>query len=255
MRVKVLINEMEVVMKLISKNKIFLMLGLALSSAQASATVIGGEPTQNLGAISFTESYADGLGRYTVINELENSLLIGFGVTNIDTTAKIETVEDWGSYVESSGAGNVDDNYFYYEAYTINAENWATQVLFIEEPTSDNDGGGFYSHAEYTAQDLYGDIDRFFTNGENTLNWYSANDGALWGGNSWDGFVFYGEQPASSLYGILSSQDGSAATVFANGITPTNVTTTPDATNVFAPSTLGLFALGILGVALGRRKM
>ncbi|MEI8649344.1 hypothetical protein P4S73_17945 [Paraglaciecola sp. Hal342] len=28
-------------MKLISKNKIFLMLGLALSSAQASATVIG----------------------------------------------------------------------------------------------------------------------------------------------------------------------------------------------------------------------
>jgi hypothetical protein len=190
-----------------------------------------------------------------VINELENSLLMGFGVTNIDTTAKIETVEDWGSYVESSGAGNVDDNYFYYEAYTINAENWATQVLFIEEPTSDNDGGGFYSHAEYTAQDLYGDIDSFFTNGENTLNWYSANDGALWGGNSWDGFVFYGEQPASSLYGILSSQDGSAATVFANGITPTNVTTTPDATNVFAPSTLGLFALGILGVALGRRKV
>ncbi|MBJ2135197.1 PEP-CTERM sorting domain-containing protein [Paraglaciecola chathamensis] len=242
-------------MKLISKNKIFLMLGLVLSSAQASATVIGGETAQNLDAISFTESYADGLGRYTVTNELENSLLVGFGVTNIDTTAKIETAEDWGSYVESSGAGNVDDNYFYYEAYTINAENWATQVLYIEESNSDNDGGGFYNPAEYTAQDLYGDIDSFFTNGENTLNWYSANDGALWGGNTWDGFVFYGAQPASSLYGILTSQGQSAPTVFANGITPTSVTTTPDATNVPAPGALGLLALGILGVALGRRRV
>ncbi|GAC22542.1 PEP motif-containing protein [Paraglaciecola mesophila KMM 241] len=241
-------------MKLISVNKIFLILGIVLSSAQASAALIGGEPAKNLNAISFTESYADGLGRYTVTNELGNSYLAGFGVTNIDTTAEIETVEDWGSYIESTGGGNVGDNYFYYFAYTVNAENWATQVLYIEEPNSENDGGGFYNPAEYTAQDLYGDIDNFFTNGENTLNWYSANDGALWGGNTWGGFVFRGTQPASSLYGILASEDQSTATVFANGITPTNVTTTPDAINVPAPGALGLLAMGILGTVLRRRK-
>ncbi|MDO6840510.1 PEP-CTERM sorting domain-containing protein [Paraglaciecola chathamensis] len=242
-------------MKLISKNKIFLMLGLVLSSAQASATVIGGETAQNLDAISFTESFADGLGRYTVTNELENSYLAGFGVTNIDTTAAIHTqLPDNNYYDFEGGSGVVGENHFYYDAYTINAENWDTQVLYMERSSSENDGGGFSQLTVYTAQELYGDIESFFTNDENTLNWYSANDGALWGGNTWDGFVFYGAQPASSLYGILSSQGQSAPTVFANGITPTSVTTTPDATNVPAPGALALLAIGILGAVLRRRK-
>ena len=242
-------------MKLISLNKIFLIFGFALSSAQASATLIGDEPTQNLNAISFTESYANGLGRYTVTNELQGSELLGFGVTNTDTTAAIETVETWDTYIEESGGGHVDDNYFYYNSYTINAENWSSQVLYFEQRTVDsgNGGGGYYSPQEYTAQDLYGDIDSFFTNGENTLNWYASNDGALWGGNTWGGFVFHGDQPASSLYAILSVDDG-ASTTFANGITPTSVTTTPDTNDVPAPGALALLAMGILGTVLRRRK-
>ncbi|WP_277344117.1 PEP-CTERM sorting domain-containing protein [Paraglaciecola sp. 20A4] len=53
---------------------------------------------------------------------------------------------------------------------------------------------------------------------------------------------------------VLGSQDQSTPTVFANGITPTSVTTTPDATNVPAPGTLALLALGIFGAVLRRRK-
>ncbi|MDO6557914.1 PEP-CTERM sorting domain-containing protein [Paraglaciecola chathamensis] len=171
-----------------------------------------------------------GVGTYTVTNNLLNSTLVGFGITNVDTVAWIdEELDAW-----------VGNQYVSYNAMTIDASNWQTQKLYG------------YEDEVNTAQDLYGDIDDFFKDGENTLNWYSYFDGALEYGQTWGGFKFYGDGPRSSLYGILEV-DGSS-NVFANGITPTSVTTTPDATNVPAPGALGLLALGILGAVLRRRK-
>ena len=121
---------------------------------------------------------------------------------------------------------------------TIDASNWQTEKLYgVDDEVN-------------TAQDLYGDIDDFFKDGENTLNWYSYFDGALGYGQSWGGFKFYGDGPRSSLYGILEV-DGSP-TVFANGITPLNANT--PVTNVPAPGALALLALGIFGALLRRRK-
>ncbi|GAC33380.1 PEP-CTERM sorting domain-containing protein [Paraglaciecola polaris] len=257
-------------MKLISFKKIFSVLCLTAASLHGNAAVI--RDVDNLGDIYFTESFeasaeqsnsealpdlpdtggtggelvlstiigggggvdidprlaGKGVGTYTVTNNLADSVLVGFGVTNIDTIAWIDDeLDTW-----------VGNQYISYFALTIDASNWQTENLY-----------GFEDEAN-TAQDLYGDIDDFFKDGENTLNWYSYYDGALAYGQSWSGFKFYGDGPRSSLYAVLEVNN--SPNVFVSDVTPLNANTPVN--NVPAPGALALLALGIFGMVIRRRK-
>ncbi len=184
----------------------------------------------NQDIVYFTESYVNGIGRYTVTNNVKNSTLVGFGVTNIDTTAAIESDNNPGSYYDFGGGLN-DNNSWYYNAYTIDATNWDAQSL----------GWGA---GDQTAEQLFGDIDSFFEGAENTLNWYAANDGAIESGVTWDGFVFLGNIPASSLYAIVESEDF-GGTYISGPIAPLNEAVAEvDEPAMFALVSLLLIAAG-----------
>lgn len=186
----------------------------------------------NQDVVYFTESYANGVGRYTVTNNVENSAIIGFGVTNFNTIAAIESDGQKGIY-EDFGGGHNDITSWYYNAFTLTADNWETADLGWQ--------------IEGSAAELFGEAETFFTEGENTLNWYSSNDGAIYGGLTWDGFVFLGNLPASSLYALVYDE-ASDSVFMTNAIAPLNATVS----NVDEPAMIGMMA--ILMVLAGYRR-
>lgn len=180
-------------------------------------------------AVYFSEyfDYSTGMGYYDVTNNVNNSILVGFGVTNVNTTAGFYS--PYSTELEPYGFGGNNETTWMYDAITVNESNWDHVYLWNE-----------------TAQDMLGDYDSFFSDTENTLNWYKANDGALQGGMSWDEFAFVGSQPMSTLYALISDENGNL--VMVDGITPDNVAVT----NVSEPGMIALLCAGLL--ALRRRR-
>ncbi|AXR05407.1 PEP-CTERM sorting domain-containing protein [Salinimonas sediminis] len=199
----------------------------------------------SLPEIYFSESYSDGIGRYTVTNNVAGSQLLGFGVTNHFTYAHIEDTRRPGILTQL-GSGELDGVSWNYEAKTIRAHNWAEEQLFYRAVRGTS------------AQDLLGDIDSILDEDtENTLNWYGATtwkhaidpDAGLLGlpgGVSWDGFVFTDGIPASLLYGVILNADGSI--FITQGVAPMGDV----AIQVSEPGILTLLLLGS-GLLLRRR--
>lgn len=199
----------------------------------------------SLPEIYFSESYSDGIGRYTVTNNIAGSQLLGFGVTNHFTYAQIEDSRRPG-ILTTFGSGELNGVSWNYEAKTIRANNWAEEQLF------------YRASRGTSAQDLLGDIDSILdAHTENTLNWYGATtwkhaidpDAGLLGlpgGVSWDGFVFTDGIPASMLYGVILNADGSI--FITEGIAPM----VGDVIQVSEPGVLILLLLGS-GLLLRRR--
>ena len=120
-------------------------------------------------------------GYYAVQNNTADSYLEGFGVSNPLSEA----------FVGSYGSGFGCNFSWCYGSHTLNAGNWDTEIA------------DFNSNATFL--DLFGEFSNNVEDGESTINWYGAIDGALGPGDFEDFFLFGAAVPASLALGILSS--------------------------------------------------
>jgi hypothetical protein len=203
---------------------------LFLTAATANATLIYvddtgasvGAPAVGDGsqeAVWFTETAIGDDGQYDVHNNTTGYSLLAIGISNNDTSAWV------GSFFDNFDC----DMGWCYESLNLDASNWAIEEIDFEGNT------GF---------DIFGDISNVLDPGDNTINFYRANDGDIGPGESWDGFLFTAGVPSSQLFVVLSPQ-GMGDTVYGSGGTPV----------VPEPSTGLLLLGGMLGMRfVSRRK-
>ncbi|HIP53277.1 MAG TPA: VPLPA-CTERM sorting domain-containing protein [Chromatiales bacterium] len=162
-------------------------------------------------------------GTYTVTNNTAGSYLMAFGVSNTDSTA----------YLSDNGALDINgcQSGWCYDATTVTAENWDSTIAY-------------YDGDSETLADLFGSFYSNVEQGEDTIHWYRAVDGALGPGDtSSDFFAFGAEGLHSMALGVLSGSGD--VTIFQNQ----QVSTVPIPAAVWL---LGSALLGMFGVA--RRK-
>ncbi len=168
-------------------------------------------------AVYFTETAIPGGGRYTVTNNSADYGLIAFGISNSFSIAWIE------SFGDSFGCGSDSDSSWCYFASNLDGSNWDTESI-------DFDGN--------SGQDIFGDISNVLDPGDDVLNFYTAADGELLGGDTWDQFLFETIDLASQLFVVLSGPGG---TIYGSGGTP-----------VPEPGTALLVASCVAGLAVRR---
>ena len=212
------------------------LLGLGIMSTLASAAVfdINGDPTAMPGAgIAITEGFdsGTGVGSYAVQNNTGTYYLLGFGVSNLSSTAYVESIGDTFSCDVAPGFTNS----WCYRALTLTSSNWGTETAYYDD-----------SFEASTFQDIFGDFADNVGTDEQTINWYGAADGALGPGDSEDFFLYLADLPTSQTLGILTRFISSSDDVFFNQ-TPVS--------NVPLPAAAWLFGSALLGlVGLGRRR-
>ena len=163
-------------------------LGLLVAPAAVSAATIF------IPDVSITETPAPGGGVYTVTNNTADSYLTAFGVSNSDSIAIIQGGFDGiDSLFPTFGCQST----WCYSATNIDASNWGTTIAY----------GGL------TFQQAFGDFADNVDPGDNTINWYTAVDGALGPGDTSSDFFGFLDAPLSSMaLGILEGPGGTVTT-------------------------------------------
>ncbi len=160
-------------------------------------------------------------GKYEVTNNTNGFDLIAFGVSNADTQAYFSELFTIGS-VCSSG--------LCYDAFNLNASNWASSEIDFD----DNTGA-----------DIFGDFSNVIDPGDNTINFYQVNNnmpgegGALTPGSTSDLFLFGDGILSSQMFVVLQSQENGQL-LFGHGIQPLNVIPLPAAAWLFISAIAGL---------------
>lgn len=139
-------------------------------------------------------------GFYDVTNNTVDYRLLAFGISNIDTQAWIETL---GS---NFGCGPGNASSWCYGAHTVTAADWDNTVIDFDNNTG---------------QEIFGDFTNVLDPGDNTINFYRADDGDLGPGDSWDGFLWGDALASSQMFVVL--EDSSGTTIYGSGIQPSAV--------------------------------
>lgn len=220
-------------MKPILKTSVIATFFYASTAVAVPLELVGDE-----GLIVF-ESLDNGLGIYDVTNNTGGGL-IGFGVSNNDSTP---VVKDFGSGFTDQGtafADNDGENQFTYWVRTLTQLNWATESVNLFEVAAPGE-------TLSTFFDIFGEFSTV-AGGENTINWYDAVDGWLEDGNTVSGFFgFQAVNVASSVIGVTDAANGPVYFTAGQAITGT--------TNaVPLPATGWLMITGLASLITLRRK-
>lgn len=192
-------------------------------------------------AVYFTETATTGGGTYSIHNNVANSNLMAFGISNTGSTAFVDGTpgDTFGCEFGASGPGSN----WCYGASNLNASNWAQTSLYYDFDTG-NDVTGF---------DAFGDFANVVDAGEDTLNFYTAVDGDILGGQSSTGwFGFSDSVPASQLMIVLGTPTG---IVTGSGGTPFVASPPTGPSPVPLPAAAWLLMAGLAGMGFaGRRR-
>ena len=179
--------------------------------------------------LAITEDFNPGTGQgnYAVQNNTAGYYLRGFGVSNPLSLASVEFYgDDFGCDVAPGFT-----NSWCYASKNLYDFNWASETAYFDDQLG-----------PLSFQDIYGDFSDNVEPGENTINWYSAEDGALGPGDFEDFFLFEADFPASLALGIL--EDG-PDTLFFNQA---------QVSQVPLPAAAWLFISALGGLVVAKRK-
>lgn len=182
-------------------------------------------------------------GIYDVTNNT-NGFISGFGVSNNFTLPVLYDLEGRaGSFACRTGGGC-------YEGWLIDSTNWDTRVAFTG-PGGDINGAG--AEIAYTFQDLFGDF-ATASGGDTVFNWFSAVDGSMAAGTSFDNwFGFSGLEVASSIIGLATDGSG-GTTAFTAGMATPPAPQGPEVSPVPLPAAGWLMIVGMGGLFAARRR-
>ena len=203
------------------------LLGLmAIAPSTFAALATPGMPT----GLEITENFNPDTndGNYAVQNNTPY-FLTGFGVSNPLSDAFVESIGDRFGCDVAPGFTNS----WCYASQNLYDFNWATETAYFDDQLG-----------PLSFQDIYGDFSDNVEPGENTINWYSAQDGALGPGDFEDFFLFSANVPTSLALGILEDFQGSDPVFFNQA----------SLSDVPLPAAAWLFGSALLGLGVVKRK-
>lgn len=198
------------------------------------------------GSVDVVENFSNGFGSYVVSNNT-NGRLYGLGVSNRNTSAGINRLDDNQNTLYSAGG----ENNWYYGAATVRAEDWGDVIpgyFAVERLNHD----GLPEYVELSFQDAFGDFSDVVGD-DNVFHWYYALDGEMDAGDVSNGlFAFAGAQPASNIIGITGRDlDGLSAFTAGSATLPG---TGGGTSAVPLPASAWLLLVGVGGLAARARR-